>query len=150
MDASGLAAFSALWLFPWIGLVWCWEGLSRAEMGFVWSALRHYVPALLHPVLVLGLAALAGWITGAVEVEKTHWRKAWLNVALVTVSTIRGVIITEEGFFRGWVWAALKYTGQNGYGVLVWSSLAFALWHWSAVLLEAGFNPALGQVLRSC
>jgi uncharacterized protein len=51
-----------------------------------------------------------------------------------------------EGFFQGWLWASLKRTGQNQHWVLVWSSLAFALWHLSAVLLETGFNPPLAQV----
>ena len=146
MDAIGLSAFSALPLLPLMGLFWYLERLSRTEIGFVSGRVRHYGLALFHPVLVLGLAALTASITGVINLESTDWRKAGLNLALVTLSTILVVTVTEEGFFRGWLWASLKRADQNKLRVLVWSSLAFAAWHLSAVLLETGFNPPLAQV----
>jgi hypothetical protein len=30
--------------------------------------------------------------------------------------------------------------------ILIWSSIAFSLWHWSAVMLKTGFAPPRGQV----
>ena len=46
------------------------------------------------------------------------------------------VLLTEEGFFRGWLWASLKRAGLNELQVLIWTSIAFSLWHISAVSLE--------------
>jgi membrane protease YdiL (CAAX protease family) len=146
MDASGLFAFSALALFPLMIFFWYWERLSRTEMGFIWGRPRHYGLALLHPCLVQGLLILVAWLTGAMEPGKTNWRNASINFAVVAVSTILVAIITEEGFFRGWLWASLKRSGQDSRAVLISTSVAFALWHLSAVLLDTGFNPPPAQV----
>jgi membrane protease YdiL (CAAX protease family) len=36
--------------------------------------------------------------------------------------------------------------GEKGERILIWSSVAFALWHWSAVVLNTGLNPPPAQV----
>ena len=146
MDATGLSAFSALPLAALFGLFWSLQRFSRKEIGFVWARIGHFGLALLHPLLVLGLAAGIAFIAGAINLEYTDWPKAWRNLALIAVSTILVATVTEEGFFRGWLWASLKRTGQDARRVVVWSSLAFGAWHLSAVLLETGFNPPLAQV----
>jgi membrane protease YdiL (CAAX protease family) len=56
------------------------------------------------------------------------------------------VIITEEGFFRGWLWASLERAGVPRPSILISSSIAFSLWHWSAVMLKTGFDPPRSQV----
>ena len=146
MDASGLTNFSALPLAALLGLFWYLQRLSRAEIGFVWAKARYFGLALLHPLLVLGILALIALGMGTTQVESTDWQRAGLNFVLMTVSTVLVTIVTEEGFFRGWLWASLKRTGQNANGVLLWTSLAFTAWHLSAVLLPTGFNPPLAQV----
>jgi membrane protease YdiL (CAAX protease family) len=50
------------------------------------------------------------------------------------------LMITEEGFFRGWLWAALKRGGQSDTWVLIWTSVAFVIWHLSAISLDTGFD----------
>ena len=146
MDASGLAAFSALPLAALFGLFWALQRLSRKEIGFVWARTSHFGLALLHPLLVLGLAAVIASAAGAINLEYTDWQKAWRNLALIAVSTILVATVTEEGFFRGWLWASLKRAGQDDRWVVILSSLAFGAWHLSAVLLETGFNPPMAQV----
>ncbi len=146
MDASGLTNFSALPLFPLMGLFWYLERLSRRNMGFVWGRWRHYGLAVLYPLLVLGLVTLIAAATGAVDLSQTDWRKAWINCALVAVSTILVAVLTEEGFFRGWLWASLERTGASQNRVLVWSSIAFSLWHLSAVTLATGFDLPAAQI----
>jgi len=140
MDAAGLSAFSALPLFPLMGLFWYLERLSRRSVGFVWGRWDRYGLALLHPVFVMGVIAAVSAAAGAVDLSRTDWSKASLNLALVTVSTILVAIITEEGFFRGWLWASLERAGQTRSRALIWSSVAFSLWHLSAVTLETGFD----------
>jgi CAAX protease family protein len=146
MDATGLLNFSALPLAALFGLFWYLQGLSRAEIGFVWARARFFGLALLHPLLVIGLIASIAFFTRAVNLEYTDWHKAGINFALLTVSTTLVASITEEGFFRGWLWASLTRAGKSPYSVLLWTSLAFAAWHLSAVLLPTGFNPPLAQV----
>lgn len=146
MDANGLLNFSALPLAALFGLFWYLQRIPRVEIGFVWARAGFFGLALLQPLLVIGLIALIAFVAGAVHLEYTDWKKAGVNFALITVSTILVASITEEGFFRGWLWASLTRAGQGPNGVLLWSSLAFAAWHLSAVLLPTGFNPPLAQV----
>ena len=146
MDANGLLEFSALPLAVLLALFWFLDRCSRVEIGFVWGRPAHYALALLHPTLVMGFITLAAWIGGAIDLERTDWGKAGLNLVLLIVATTLVASITEEGFFRGWLWASLKRAGQSSAAVLLWSSLAFSAWHFSAVLLDTEFAPVRAQI----
>jgi len=146
MDATGLSAFSALPLLPLMGLFWYLEKLSRREMGFVRGRLSHHVIAVSYPVVVMGALALIAAAAGAIDVSETDWHKARLNLVLILVSTILVAILTEEGFFRGWVWASLRRGGLSPGRILLWTSLAFSLWHLSAVALDTGFDLPRRQI----
>ena len=146
MDANGLLEFSALPLAALLALFWYLDRCSRVEIGFVWGRRAHYALALLHPALVMGPIALAAWAAGAIDLERTDWDKAWLNLVQMIVATVLIASITEEGFFRGWLWASLTRARQGRAAVLLWSSLAFAAWHFSAVLLDTEFAPVRAQI----
>jgi hypothetical protein len=75
-----------------------------------------------------------------------HTTNVWFKLLLVAGSTIPVALLTEEGFFRGWLWASLKRAGTSAIATLILTSVAFALWHWSSVLLQTGYNPPLAQV----
>ncbi len=146
MDATGLLAFSALPLFPLLVLFWFWEHFSRSDIGFVWGTRRAYLLAVLYPLVVIGTLVLVVAISGAIDTAHTDWRKAGLNLVLVSVSTVLVAIITEEGFFRGWLWASLRHAGVKPLWILIASSLVFSLWHLSAVVFDTGYNPSAAQV----
>lgn len=146
MDATGLSAFSALPLFPLMILFWYLERLPRRSMGFAWGRWSHYGLAMLYPVALLSVLALVSAAAGAVDLSHTDWQKASLNLALVSVSTFLVAILTEEGFFRGWLWASLQRAGETPVRTLVWSSLGFSLWHLSAVTLHTGFDLPGSQI----
>lgn len=144
MDAAGLTAFSALPLFPLMLLFWYLERVPRLGMGFRLGRLQDYGLAALYPVAVLGGVSLVAAAAGAVDLGHADWRKAALNLALGTISTFLVVILTEEGFFRGWLWASLDKAGQSESRILVMSSIAFSLWHLSWVTLtEDGRLPVV-------
>ncbi len=146
MDATGLSNFSALPLLPLMLLFWYVERLSRSSVGFTWGRWRHYWLAALYPVVVLSAIALVSAATGAVDLSHTNWKKAAINFALVSISTFLVVIVTEEGFFRGWLWASLQRAGKPETSVLIWSSIAFSAWHFSAVTLHTGFDLPQWQI----
>lgn len=146
MDATGLATFSALPLFPLLGLFWYLQRFSRAELGFKWGRWRYYSLAALYPVSVMGAITIVATAAGVIDLSHTNWKKAGINFALVTISTILVAIVTEEGFFRGWLWASLQRAGLQKASIVIWSSIAFSLWHWSAVMLKTGFDPPREQV----
>lgn len=151
MDASGLSAFSSLPLFPLFVLFWYLQRFSAEEIGFTWGrsrAFRSYGLAILYPLLVMGTIAGIAALTGALNPAAAphHKHNLWLNLLLEGGTTIPVALLTEEGFFRGWLWASLKRTGQSNVAILLLTSVAFAAWHWSAVVLPTGYNPPLAQV----
>jgi hypothetical protein len=141
MDATGLTAFSALPLLPLTVGFWYLQRLSRVAMGFTWGRWWHYAVAALYPLLVLGAIALISTAAGAASLSILNWRRALLRIAVVTVSTALVATLTEEGFFRGWLWASLQRAGKNHIHILLWSSVAFSLWHLSWVTLTTDKLP---------
>jgi membrane protease YdiL (CAAX protease family) len=115
-------------------------------MGFVWGRWSHYGLAVLYPLVVLGAIAFIGAAAGAIDFAAVKWKTAFVNLGLIGLSTVVGALITEEGFFRGWLWAALERSGQSQGLRLIWTSLAFSLWHWSAVALPTPFALPAGQI----
>ena len=146
MDATGLSTFSALALLPLLFLFWWLSHLSRTDVGLKVGHATDYGMAVLFPVAVMGAIALIAWPAGAVDLTKTNWSKTAANLALVTVSTFLAAIVTEEGFFRGWLWGSLEKAGMKTGRALIWSSIAFALWHISAVTLDPDFKPPPTQI----
>jgi hypothetical protein len=146
MDATGLSNFSALALLPLMLLFWYLDALSRSEMGFKWGRPADFALALLYPLVVIGLIAIAAAFAGAVDLSKTNWQKALLNLFIVTISTALVAIVTEEGFFRGWLWGSLRRTRMSESYVLIYTSIAFSAWHISAVTLDTDFRPTPYQI----
>ena len=146
LDATGLGAFSAFTLLPLMFLFWYLDGLSRSEMGFKWGKPADFALAVLYPVVVIGLIAIVAMLAGAIDVSQTNWKKASLNLVIMTVSTALIAIITEEGFFRGWLWGSLQRRGISKSQLLVYSSVAFSAWHISAVTLNTDYRPATSQI----
>ncbi len=146
MDATGLFAFSAFGLLPLMFLFWYLDRLSRSEMGFRWGRPADYALALLYPLVVIGLIAIVATFAGAVDLSKTNWQKALLNLLIMTISTALVAIVTEEGFFRGWLWGSLRRRRISESHALIYTSIAFSAWHISAVTLDTDYRPALSQV----
>jgi membrane protease YdiL (CAAX protease family) len=146
MDACGLSAVSALPLLPLLILFAYLERLSRRSLGFIWGRPGHHALAASYPLAVLGVAALVALVAGAADPAAADWRKAGMNLALVAVSTFVAAILTEEGFFRGWLFASLARAGRSESAILLLSSLAFSLWHLSAVSLDTGFDLPAAQI----
>lgn len=130
LDATGYFAFSALSLFPLLVLFAWIERLPPRRMGFVWGVAGNYGLAILYPVVVLGLIVLSAAVAGAVDAEHTQWSKAALKLVAIGVSTFVVAILTEEGFFRGW---------------LIVTSLSHALWNAGAYVLF-GFGTRSGAL----
>ena len=146
MDATGYAMFSALILFPLGGLLWSLQKFSRQDIGLVWGQPRLFAAALAYPVLVLGSMAAIALLAGVVDTSSTDWNKTLLNTVLMSSTGVIMVLITEEGFFRGWLWAALERAGQCETRILISTSLAFTVWHVSAISLNTGFDIPANEI----
>jgi len=134
MDATGYGMFSALPLWPLAGLFWYLQKFSRRAIGLTWGTVKDYKWAIAYPVVVLGSIALVAKFAGVLNTAEADWSKAGLNILLMGSTTILVTILTEEGFFRGWLWASLAKTCDSPRKILLVSSAGFALWHISAVV----------------
>jgi len=146
MDATGYSMFSALPLFPLAAFFWYLQKFSFAEIGLSIGSGRDYAWVLAHPLFVLGLVAAIAWLFSAVNTADANWKNAVLNIGISSSMGILMVLITEEGFFRGWLWASLKRAGKSDVYVLVWTSLAFTAWHISAISLDTGFDLPASEI----
>lgn len=146
MDATGLSAFSALPLLPITAGLWYAQRLSRTEVGFCLGRPHHYALALLHPLAVIGLITGIAFALGAARIDAVPWKRAGVNILVNATAGILAVLFTEEGFFRGWLWASLKRAGLSENRTLLGTSVAFAAWHISAVAFDTGFRPEPDKV----
>ena len=145
LDAIGFGINVAL-LIPLFFLLWYLQRLSRVEIGIVWGPWRDYAVAILYPLVVIALVVLIASLSGAVALGKADWSKALGTFLTELLVSIPLAIVTEEGIFRGWLWASLLRAGVAPLSVLVWTSAAFAAWHISTALLPTAFRPPLVQV----
>jgi membrane protease YdiL (CAAX protease family) len=110
----------------------------QKEIG-LWGDWTSYGWALAYPLLVLGLAAAIAAIFGAIDSSEADWNKTLFNIGIMSSTGVLMVMITEEGFFRGWLWASLQRSGKSDRQVLIWTTLAFVTWH----LLSSGAGHRL-------
>jgi len=146
MDATGLTMFSALPLIPLTLLFWWRQGFSRRDMGLSWGRAEGYRLALLYSFAVPFTMLFAAFLAVAIETRYTDWSQAGLEFALMGSTGILMVLLTEEGFFRGWLWAACVRAGLGNRGVLVATSVFFTAWHISAVTLTPEFRLPAAEV----
>jgi membrane protease YdiL (CAAX protease family) len=146
MDAMGYAMFSALALIPLTALFWYLQKFSRTEIGLTWGPPYTYGLAIAYPAAVLSIIGLIALFAGVIDTNETDWNKTFLNMALMGSTGVIMVTITEEGFFRGWLWASLKRAGKSDSYVLIWTSVAFMAWHISAISLDTGFDVPANEI----
>jgi membrane protease YdiL (CAAX protease family) len=146
MDANGLSMFSALPLMLLTAVFWGVERLPHRAVGLRWGAPHWHGLALGSIAIVIGSLVAAAWIGNAFGSESANWSNARLNMIAGSTIGIVVVLLTEEGFFRGWLWASLSRRGLSPRETLVLTTLAFTLWHVSAVTLDTGFNPPVRQL----
>ncbi len=146
MDATGLSDFSALALLPLLFLFWLLERLSAKALGFQWGRLRDYRLALLYPIVVMAVIATIAAVAGVINLAGANWFKIFVNLVVMSVGTFLVAIVTEEGFFRGWLWASLRHRKMGELRVIICTSVAFALWHISAATIAPDFKPQAIQI----
>ncbi len=146
MDATGYGIFSALPLWPLAGLFWFLQKIGRREIGLTWGTAKGYLWAAMYPIFVLGALGFAANLAGAVDISEADWGKAGRNILLMGGTTVLVTILTEEGFFRGWLWASLSRIYDSRRKVLLISSVGFACWHISAVVFMEELTLPLAQM----
>jgi membrane protease YdiL (CAAX protease family) len=146
MDFTGFTMFSSLPLLAIIISFWLIQRLSKKEIGLTFGPLKYYGLALLYPILVLGITALVAYLYGDFSTVETDWTKTIKNIAAGSLIGPLMVLLTEEGFFRGWLWGSFRKSGMSVTKTLIVTSILFTLWHVSAVTSGTEYGLPMAQV----
>lgn len=146
MDFTGYLMFSALPLIVLTLVFWRIQRQTKTEIGLVLGSAKDYGLALSYPAIVLGTAVLVAFLSGALSLEEANWKNFGLNfLAGSTIGSLM-VLLTEEGFFRGWLWGAFKTAHLSNTRTLFATSLLFTAWHVSAVTSGTDYGLPWSQV----
>ncbi len=146
MDFTGYWMFSALPLIALTLIFWLIQRQTRAEIGLTLGTLKDYGLALSYPAIVLGVVALVAYLAGNFSLAEANWSNVGINILLGSTVGVLMATITEEGFFRGWLWGAFKKAEFSNTKVLVVTSLLFTAWHVSAVTSGTDYGLPWDQV----
>jgi membrane protease YdiL (CAAX protease family) len=127
-------------------LLWAITRLKPGEVGYRPGDSVGYRIAVLHPLLVMGGLVLVATLAGATRPTDTPARDVVWQITIMSIVTIVGVLITEEGFFRGWLWGTLDRAGLSDPASLLWTSAVFTAWHFPVVIIEADFALPVHQI----
>lgn len=143
--ATGLEWIDLVVVLGLLILFWVLTRMSKREMGLRWGSRSGYRLSLIYPVsvsLVLGVAAA---LVGRVMIDQSP-SKTVTNFVLMFANTWLGALITEEGFFRGWLWGSLRRARVSERGTVLWTSVVFCLWHIPAATVAPSFELPAGVV----
>ena len=146
MDFTGYTVFSALPLFAIIVVFWSIQKQSRKEIGFIIGKTRYYGLALLYPFIVLGATALIAYLYGDFSMREIDMKKDVLNLVSGIIIGPIILVLTEEGFFRGWLWGAIRKAGMTPKRTLFVTSGLFVIWHISAATSGTDYGLPFSQV----
>jgi membrane protease YdiL (CAAX protease family) len=136
----GLSDFACYVLFPLVVLFSLLQRMRLREIGFKRGNGRSYIIAILYPVIIMFLLTLAARLFGVVDITDTDWNKSIKSIAIMTLLTFAITLVTEDAFFRGWLWSSIERTGKSRLITAIWTGIAFALWHISVVLFMQDFQ----------
>jgi membrane protease YdiL (CAAX protease family) len=129
-------------LLPWTLALWALTRTTPGAVGLRVGRPRAYVVALAYPVAVMAAVGLIALLAGRIGVREPAVGALALKVLVLFLVGAVGALVTEEGFFRGWLWGVLGEAGTGPRAVLVWTSGIFAAWHIGASLLVLGLSWA--------
>jgi membrane protease YdiL (CAAX protease family) len=146
MNAIGLSGLSFASLFPLMLAFWFIQRLPARELGFAWGRWRDYGLAIFYPVLIIGAIALVCLAAGVVDTANEPWHSAGKDFMLALAMSLPLALLTEEGFFRGWLFASLRRAGVSEGRVVIWTAIAFSLWHLPTVSMNTEDALPLAQI----
>lgn len=144
--ATGQSVLYNVWLAVMMIGLWAAQRFSRREIGFIVGDRSSYLASVGYVVIIIGCVTLGAWAAQLIDLTNfsttTVLRRLSLNFLITFVLTL----LTEDGFFRGALWASCERQGFSPTKTIVWTSLAFGLWHFAVPLLDPDFEQPLGKV----
>lgn len=146
MDVNGLGALSAFPLILITLIFYFFNKPAKNELGLSWGKASDYLIALSYPALITLMTVLIAIMLFGESIEFSEEKAVYINLIAGIIIGPLMVLITEEGFFRGWLWATLKKAGLTDQNTLWLTTAAFIIWHISAVTTGGSYGLPIQQV----
>ncbi len=138
VDAAGHAAFSALAIIPVMLGFWLLTRQHPRAIGFTLGNLSAWSWAFAHPLFSLGIIALVAGGMGEITLGEFDMTATLGLIGIIFLSNMILSMLTEEGFFRGWLWAMMS--DLPAMARLALTTLPFAALHLSFAALEHDYQ----------
>jgi len=139
-------AFYNLWLAVMMIALWVAQRLTKREIGIATGDPESYFIALAYAVGIIGCVALGAWITHLIDLNDYSPATVFRRLSLNFLVTFLLALITEEGFFRGALWGSCVRAGFSPAKTVIWTSVAFGLWHLAVPIIDPAFAQPLSKV----
>ncbi len=138
--------FYSLWVTVLMLGLWVVQRLTRREVGVALGDSKSYLIALAYPVVIIGCVMLGAWASQLIDLKDFLWSTVFRRISLNFLVTFVLALITEEGFFRGALWGSCERAGFSPAKTIIWTSLAFGIWHLAVPLVDPEFTQPLIKV----
>ena len=144
--ATAQGPFYNFWLAVMTIALWVAQRLTKREVGIAVGDPKSYFIALAYAVGIIGCVALGAWATQLIDLKDYSASTVFRRLSLNFLVTFVLALITEEGFFRGALWGSCARAGFSLAKTVIWTSLAFGLWHFAVPIIDPDFAQPLSKV----
>jgi membrane protease YdiL (CAAX protease family) len=135
-----------LWLAVMMIALWAVQRLTKREIGIAIGDPKSFFVALAYAVGIIGSIALGAWGAQLIDLKDYSAATVFRRLSLNFLVTFVLALITEEGFFRGALWGSCERAGFSPAKTIIWTSLAFGLWHLAVPIIDPDFAQPLSKV----
>jgi membrane protease YdiL (CAAX protease family) len=146
MVTTGMSALYNLWLAVMMIGLWVAQRLTKREVGIAVGDLGSYAIAVGYVAGIIGCVALGAWASQLIDLKDYAAATVFRRLSLNFLVTFALALITEEGFFRGALWGSCERAGFSPVSTIIWTSVAFGLWHVAVPLIDPDFAQPLSKV----
>jgi len=144
--ATAIGPVYNLWLAVMMVALWAVQRLTKREVGIAVGDPQSYFIALAYAVGIIGSIALGAWAAQLIDLKDYSAATVFRRLSLNFLVTFVLALVTEEGFFRGALWGSCERAGFSPAKTIVWTSLAFGLWHFAVPIIDPDFAQPLSKV----
>ena len=144
--ATSQGALYNVWLAIMMMALWAVQRLTKQEVGVVIGDSKSYFIALTYAVSIIGCVALGAWAAQLIDLKDYSGSTVCRRLILNFLVTFVLALVTEEGFFRGALWGSCERAGFSQAKTIIWTSLAFGLWHLAVPIIDPDFAQPLSKV----
>lgn len=144
--ATGQGILYNLWLAAMLVIVWAGQRLTRREVGLRLGDGMSYGVALAYVAGIIGVVALGALVSHALDLTNFSGLTVARRLALNFLVTFALTLVTEDGFFRGALWGSCERAGFSPAQTVIWTSVAFGLWHLAVPIIDPDFSQPLSKV----